>query len=128
MRLIAFVICSLVAVQCIAQEGHPLRGTWHGTWGPNAQTRNDVTLVMDWIGALSGIVNPGLRAAKMEKMALDAPTFGLHFEADVKDRAGNVSHVVADGKIQDVTNARRSIVGTWKQGEVTGDFKVTRDE
>jgi hypothetical protein len=52
---------------------------------------------------------------------------GVHFEADVKDKSGAVAHVVADGKIEDVTNARRSIVGTWTQGSVKGDFKVIRD-
>ena len=29
-----------------AQEGHPLVGTWHGTWGPNTTERHDVTLVI----------------------------------------------------------------------------------
>jgi hypothetical protein len=112
---------------CLAQEGHPLSGTWHGTWGPNATDRTDVTLVMSWDGTLSGIVNPGLRSAKMQKAALDASNWGVHFEADLKDRSGAVAHVVADGKIEDVTNVRRSIVGAWTQGSVKGDFKVIRD-
>ncbi len=125
MRAIA---CGLALVMvCLAQEGHPLSGTWHGTWGPNATERTDVTLVMSWDGTLSGIVNPGLRSAKMQKAALDASNWGVHFEADLKDKSGVVTHVVADGKIEDVTNVRRSIVGTWTQGSVKGDFKVIRD-
>jgi hypothetical protein len=114
-------------IPVLAQEGHPLSGTWHGTWGPNPTDRTDVTLVMNWDGTLSGIVNPGLRSAKMQKAALDASNWGLHFEADLKDKSGAMVHVVADGKIEDVTNVHRSIVGTWTQGSVKGDFKVIRD-
>ena len=110
-----------------AQEGHPLSGTWHGTWGTNEKDRIDVTLVMNWDGTLSGIINPGLKSAKLQKMALDASNWGVHFEADVKDKAGATVHVAADGKIEDVTNVRRWIVGTWTQGAVKGDFKVIRD-
>jgi hypothetical protein len=34
---------------------------------------------------------------------------------------------VADGKIENLTNTRRSIAGTWTQGGVKGDFRITRD-
>ena len=119
--------CLAIVVPVPAQEGHPLSGTWHGTWGPNATDRTDVTVVMSWDGTLSGILNPGLHSAKLQKAALDASDWGVHFEADLKDKSGAMVHVVADGKIEDVTNARRWIVGTWTQGSVKGDFKVTRD-
>jgi hypothetical protein len=46
---------------------------------------------------------------------------------DVKDRGGAKVHVIADGKIENITNVRRSIVGTWTQGATKGDFKITRD-
>ncbi|HEY4360451.1 MAG TPA: hypothetical protein VGN17_05765 [Bryobacteraceae bacterium] len=110
-----------------AQEGHPLTGTWHGTWGPNATDRTDVTLVMNWDGTLSGLLNPGLKSAKLEKASLDASNWGVHFEADIKDKSGAMVHVVADGKIEDVTYVHRAIIGTWTQGSAKGDFKVVRD-
>ena len=125
--LVSLLACLAIVVQAPAQEGHPLSGTWHGTWGPNATDRTDVTLVMNWDGTLSGMVNPGLKSAKLQKVALDASNWGVHFEADLKDKSGAVVHFVADGKIEDVTNARRAIVGTWIQGSVKGDFKVVRD-
>jgi hypothetical protein len=129
---LAFVAAFLaIVIPVRAQEGHPLSGTWHGTWGvqggPNATDRTDVTLVMNWDGTLSGILNPGLRSAKLQKASLDASNWGVHFEADLKDKSGAMVHVVADGKIEDVTNVRRSIVGTWTQGSAKGDFKVIRD-
>ena len=117
----------LILFPALAQEGHPLSGTWHGTWGPTAQDRTDVTLVMNWDGTLSGIMNPGLKSTKLQKMALDAPTWGVHIETDMTDKSGAKVHVVADGTIEDVTNVRRWIVGTWSQGAVKGDFKVIRD-
>jgi hypothetical protein len=42
-------VCLLLIVgeSLIAQEGHPLTGTWHGDWGPTPTHRNDVTLVID---------------------------------------------------------------------------------
>ncbi len=86
-----------------------------------------MTLVMTWDGTLSGILNPGLRSAKLQNASLDASNWGVHFEADIKDKSGAMVHVVADGKIEDVTNVRRSIVGTWTQGSAKGDFKVVRD-
>ncbi|MEI9813591.1 MAG: hypothetical protein WDO18_13515 [Acidobacteriota bacterium] len=105
-----------------------MKGTWHGSWGMDAKDRTTVTLVMDWDGKnVTGIMNPGLRSAPLEKTSLDPATWQFHFEANYKDRAGTVSHVVVDAKIEDVTNPRRALVGTWTQGSQKGDFKATRD-
>ena len=112
-----------VAALAIAQEGHPLTGTWHGSWGPSATQRTDVTLVMKWDGKnVVGIINPGFDAMPLENAVLEPKGWMFHFEATAKD-----GKVVADGKIENVTNARRSITGKWTQGGRTGDFKVTRD-
>lgn len=128
MRL-RFAAIALLCTGLLAQEGHPLRGTWHGNWGPDEQNRTPVTLVMDWDGTnVTGIMNPGLRSSKLEKTSLDAATWTFHFESDYKDRAGNVSRVVIDAKLQDVTHPRRKMVGTWTQGNQKGDFKAQRDD
>jgi hypothetical protein len=122
----AFVLVALPLA--FAQEGHPLRGTWHGNWGADGKQRTDVTLVMDWDGKeVTGILNPGLRSSPLQKAVLDAPNLMFHFEVDVKDRTGGVSHAVVDAKIEDLTNMHRKLVGTWTQGGVKGDFKATRD-
>ena len=110
------------------QEGHPLVGTWHGEWGPSATHRNDVTLVLDWDGKnINGLINPGPESVKLTKAAIepsnDPKGWVVHFEADAK---GN--HFVIDGKIENLTSIRRSIVGTWNHGNVKGDFKITRDQ
>ena len=128
--LFAFV---LVLTPAFAQEGHPLTGTWHGDWGPSATHRNDVTLVLEWDGKnISGLINPGPESIKLSKATME-PSFdpkgwAVHFEADAKDHDGKPVHFVVDGKIENLTSIRRSIVGTWNHGNMKGDFKVTRDQ
>ena len=123
----SFVSLVLAAGLLFAQEGHPLVGTWHGDWGPSAQSRTDVTFVIDWDGkTISGIINPGPDAMKIENATLD-PTpdpkgWKVHFEANAKG-----VRVVVDGTIEDITSVRRSVVGTWTQGPTKGDFKMRRD-
>jgi hypothetical protein len=119
---------ALVCGALLAQEGHPMKGTWHGSWGVNEKDRTTVTLVMDWDGkAVTGIMNPGLRSAPLEKTLLDPATWTFHFEANYKDRSGKAERVIIDAKILEVTNPRRMLVGTWTQGAQKGDFKATRD-
>jgi len=115
------------------QEGHPLVGTWHGDWGPTATHRNDVTLVLDWDGKnITGLINPGPESIKLSKAALepssDPKGWTVYFEADAKDHDGKPVRFMIDGKIENLTSIRRSIVGTWSHGNVKGDFKVTRDQ
>jgi hypothetical protein len=128
-----FGLSLAVLTPLLAQEGHPLVGTWHGDWGPTATHRNDVTLVLDWDGKnITGLINPGPESIKLSKAALepssDPKGWMVHFEADAKDHDGKPVHFLIDGKIENLTSIRRSIVGTWSHGNVKGDFKVTRDQ
>jgi hypothetical protein len=111
-----------------AQEGHPLVGSWHGNWGPNPRDRIDITVVMDWDGKnVTGLLNPGPDSAPLQNARLEPAGWAVHFEADLKDKSGKTVRAMADGNIQDVTSPRRSIVGTWVEGSIKGDFKLTRD-
>jgi hypothetical protein len=86
-----------------------------------------VTFVITWDGKnINGLINPGYEGMKLEKATLEGKGWLVHFEADAKEGANTV-RVVIDGKIENVTNARRSITGTWTQGNRKGDFKVVRD-
>jgi hypothetical protein len=132
MRIAKFALMGVAlwlgAVVAAAQEGHPLVGAWHGTWGVNEKDRNDITVVMMWDGKdITGMVNPGLDAGKLQKASLNPAGWTVHFETDMKDRSGAMVHITADGKIENLTNVRRSIVGTWTQGSVKGDFQIKRD-
>ena len=132
MRSRAFLFVSLlavltVAVSAVAQEGHPLKGTWLGDWGPNKNDRNQITLVMDWDGKqISGQINPGPTAVPLKNATLDPKGWVVHFEADAKNAAGQPVHYVVDGKIENLGLYNRSIVGTWAHDNVKGDFRLQR--
>ena len=127
MRLIP--VCLIALTSLLAQEGHPLVGSWHGDWGADTKERTSVTFLLNYDGKnITGTINPGPDAARLQKATLDPSNWGVHFEADMKDRSENLIHVAIDGHIEDVTSARRRIVGTWTQGPAKGDFKVTRDD
>src|SRR5437660_12002894 len=70
-----FVLLAIVltlTVTAIAQEGHPLTGTWYGDFGMTASQRNDLTVVLKWDGtATTGIVNPGPNAVPIKTARLD---------------------------------------------------------
>ena len=122
------LLAFFLVFSAIAQEGHPLTGSWHGTWGPNATQRNPVLLYMKWNSKnIEGTVNPGPNGVPFTMATMDPNNWTVHFEADGKDKAGNPVHIVIDGKIDNLGSYNRTIAGTWTQGSVKGDFKVTRD-
>src|SRR6187399_474753 len=95
----AFLICLLVmlsvAVSAIAQEGHPLTGTWYGDFGPNATKRNDLTVILSWDGKnVTGIINPGPDVVLVKVATLDSTInkWAVHFETDAKNKAGGLDH------------------------------------
>jgi hypothetical protein len=175
-------IFTLVVGVGLAQEGHPLKGSWLGDWGPNRTTRTQVFITMDWDGkAITGMINPGTDNIPLLNAALTPPSpapprgggggggqgggggggnrrggggggqgaaqtppaatptpppaptpppvaavpvqpdWIVHFEADAK----GVRYII-DGKIESVGLANRAIVGTWKVGTTTNDFKLVR--
>ena len=80
------VLACLLAAAALAQEGHPLAGTWHGNWGPDTATRHDLTVFMDWDGkAVTGLVNPGFDQSPLQNAKLNPKDWTVHFEIDSKD-------------------------------------------
>jgi hypothetical protein len=117
----------LVVVSTLAQEGHPLTGTWSGDWGPGAAQRTHITMVMAWDGkTVSGTINPGPDAIPVSAVALDVTNWTIRFEADANSASGPV-HIAAEGRLDDIASSHRTITGTWRQGTTKGDFKLTRD-
>ena len=103
-------------------QGHPLKGTWLGDWGPNKTNRTQVLIDMDWDGkAVTATLSPGEKPIRFTKADLDHTNWTVHLEAE----SGGVRYV-AKGKIENLGLASRSIVGTWEQGNQKGDFKITR--
>lgn len=129
------VAASLFAVSCLAlstsataQEGHPLSGTWSGDWGPAANQRTHLTVVMNWDGKnVTGTINPGTEGTPLGSVILDVANWTVRIEADAKDASGKPVHIAADGKLEDISSYHRTLKGTWQQGGAKGDFKLTRD-
>ena len=110
-----------------AQEGHPLKGSWIGTWGPSQAHSNDIVLVLDWDGKnVTGTINPGPDNMAVKNASLNPEGWLVHIEADGKDKSGAVINYVIDGKIDNLAFANRSITGTWKSQKEKGAFKVQR--
>jgi hypothetical protein len=111
----------------IAQEGHPLKGSWVGTWGPSQNHSDDVLIVMNWDGkALTGTINPGTDNIAIKNASLNPAGWLVHLEGDGKDKSGKPITYVIDGKIENLGLPHRSIVGTWKTQTENGPFKIAR--
>lgn len=124
--LILSAVVLTLACSAVAQEGHPLTGTWYGDFGMTANQRNDLTVIMSWDGkATSGIVNPGPNVTNITKATLDG-SWNVHFEADAKNKAGGMDHFVFDGKMLNPIAGNRRIEGTWTCANTKGDFKLRR--
>ena len=112
----------------LAQEGHPLTGTWYGDFGKTRADRNDLTVILKWDGKnVSGIINPGPNTVQVKVATLDSSKWMVHFEADAKNKAGGMDHFVFDGKLENVVSFNRTITGTWTCGNTKGDFRIQRD-
>lgn len=124
-----FLAClGVVVVSGLAQEGHPLTGTWAGDWGPTATQRNHVTLVMNWDGQkVAGVINPGPESIPIGSVYVDFTNWTVRIEADSKDQSGKPVHITAEGRLEDIGSYHRKITGTWLQGSAKGDFRITRD-
>ena len=131
MKRLAFVVLavvSLFAAPAIGQEGHPLKGSWLGTWSGNKIHGNDVLLVMTWDGKnVTGTINPGTDNIAIKNATLNPEGWVVHIEADAKDKSGQPITYTIDGKIENLPLANRVVTGTWKDSRGdTGAFKIGR--
>jgi len=130
----------------LAQEGHPVKGTWLGHWGPTLTVQSRIVLVIDHDGkTMSGVYQPGPNAVPLKVARLDItpgtpspkqgvpailPIFKVYFEVDTKDAKGTPVAIVAEGTLHNTALPNRWIEGTWTQtsgGNATKSaFKITR--
>lgn len=69
------IVVALMAGWAWAQEGHPLKGSWLGDYGPSKTTRTQVFMVLDWDGkAITGMINPGTDNIPLRAATLTPPT------------------------------------------------------
>jgi hypothetical protein len=101
----------------IAQEGHPIKGSWIGEWQGNP-LGTSLLMVMNWDGkAITGIINPGTDNLEIKTATLNPADWSVHIEAgDYK----------LDGKFARLELPNRSISGTWTGGGKNGSFEIVR--
>jgi hypothetical protein len=121
------LIASLGAVvPSLAQEGHPLKGSWLGTWESNDTHGDNVLLVLDWDGeSITGIINPGTDNIPISRASLEPDGWVVTLEADAQSDSGPVRYVI-EGRLENVELPNRSIVGSWKNQRGGGAFDVSR--
>jgi hypothetical protein len=123
-----FLACVALLLPALAQEGHPLTGTWSGDWGSTPNQRNHLTLVLSWDGKnVTGTINPGPDAIPIGSVFLDVTNWTVRIEAEGKDPSGKPLRISAEGKIDDLASAHRKLNGAWTQAGTKGDFRLTRD-
>lgn len=128
LALVCLFAVFMMALPGLAQEGHPLTGSWHGDWGTTPSQRNPVLIYMKWDSKIiAGTINPGPNAIPLKLATLDASNWTVHFEAEGKDKSGSAVHIVIDGKLDNIGSYNRTITGTWTQNGTKADFKITRD-
>ena len=127
--LVCGLTMALLAGVALAQEGHPLSGSWHGDWSaPGSSKPTPVFIFMKWDSKnIIATLNPGARQVPLKIATLDPGNWTVHFEGDGKDPSGAPVHIVIDGKLENIGSYHRTITGTWTQGSTKGEFKITRD-
>jgi len=127
LRLTGLLFGLTLAVAGMAQEGHPLKGSWIGTWEGNKVHDEFVVIVLDWDGRqITGVINPGTDNIPIAKAELNPSDWSVHFETNAKDSEGRTTSYVIDGKIGELELPNRSITGTWRSNDGRGDFEIRR--
>jgi hypothetical protein len=117
----------LMACTVLAQEGHPLRGSWIGVWEGNETHGDNVVVILDWDGRqISGIINPGTDNIEIKNATLDPSDWGVRIEADAEGSNGRTLHYVIEGTIRELELPNRQIVGTWRSEAGRGAFEIHR--
>lgn len=127
-KLLAGVLVSSTlwgAIALNAQEGHPIKGSWVGVWDSEPHGRS-LLVVMDWDGEnISGIINPGTDNIEISEASLDPEDWTVTIETDHREDGERYRYRL-EGTIQNIEQANRSITGTWRNGDDSGNFELAR--
>ena len=118
----------VIAVPAAAQEGHPVKGSWLGTFGgPGTEHLTDVIVILDWDGEnITGIINPGTDNMDIENATLNPEGWVLRFEATDESSSGEELNYVVEGRLENLAFHNRTVTGTWSHQDGSGPFELTR--
>jgi hypothetical protein len=127
LKIAATVAAAALGALAVAQEGHPLKGSWIGVWESNEAHGDNVVVILDWDGErISGMINPGTDNIEIDEATLDPDDWTIHIEANAQTDAGRSIRYVIDGTIEALELPSRSIIGTWRSQEGRGAFDIRR--
>jgi hypothetical protein len=111
----------------LAQEGHPLKGSWLGEWAGNIVHGDNILLILDWDGkAITGMINPGTDNIPVGNASLEPNGWVVKLEGEGKDKDGSAVRYVIEGKLENLELPNRSINGTWSSNKGRGMFTASR--
>jgi hypothetical protein len=111
----------------VAQEGHPLKGSWLGEWAGNTVHGDNILLILDWDGkAITGMINPGTDNIPLGRASLEPNGWVVKLEAEGKDKDGSAVRYVIEGKLENLELPNRAINGTWSSNKGRGTFTASR--
>jgi hypothetical protein len=126
-KLAASMAGVALATFAVAQEGHPVKGSWIGVWDSNETHGNNVLVILDWDGEqITGMINPGTDNITIDEATLDPDDWTVRIEADAQTRDGDTIRYVIEGTIEELELPSRSIVGTWRSDNGRGSFDIRR--
>ena len=107
-----FALCLALAMPGMAQEGHPLKGSWIGVWEGNKMHDEFVVVILDWNGReITGVINPGTDNMKITSASLNPEDWSVRLEANTKDSENRSVDYVLEGKIGELELPSRFIKG-----------------
>src|SRR5688572_17769041 len=129
--ILTLAIAGLSGSTVVAQEGHPMKGSWVGEWGPSKVHSDDLLLVLNWDGkAITGMVNPGTDNIPVKSATLTPPAataanappgdWIVRIQFDGKDAKGGVVSYTLEGKLENLALHNRTVTGTWKSASESG--------
>jgi hypothetical protein len=124
---IGLLVAMAVGGPALSQVGHPVKGSWSGYWGPSANDRTRILLVLDWENnEIVGTINPGPNAVPLERAELDLSTWTLTIEASMPVKSGGTASYVATGRLENLGSwINRRYSGTYQLGREDGTFSLT---
>lgn len=121
------IAAAALALPALAQEGHPVKGSWIGVWEGNETHGDNVLVILDWDGQnITGIINPGTDNIEIDEATLDPDGWVVRIEATGKNDNGDAVRYEIEGTINDLELPNRYISGTWRSNEGRGDFEIRR--
>ena len=125
--LMLLTVISLVALPVAAQHGHPLVGSWSGDWGPNQTDRTRILMTLSFgiDQVISGFIFQNGSRIPLQKVELDPTDWAVAITAERTSGEGIVRYRI-EGVIENLGSpTERTISGTWVEGQVSGDFRVS---